>query len=202
MEQLIRTVQNLRSRGFNGYVHRRLKSTPNFTPAGQSTRLIIGASPESGDDMLHRAQSLYRSQALERVYCSGCIPGNAADPRLPELPEPPMAREYRLCPADRLMRLYGYSLEEVIRPEQPYLDLKTDPKLEFALRPTAIWSTGSPEMRRDIRKMAAAICPRRLTPPGNEIIVLDGVSRVGRVREGVHPNKLGSETFRDRTGMV
>ena len=203
MEQLIRTVRSLRSRGFNGYVHmkcvpyaspgliraaglladrlsvnielpseaslrrlasdktyrsvldpmgvirdtiletredrRRLKSTPNFTPAGQSTQLIIGASPESDYDILHLAGSLYRSQALKRVYYSGYIPVNAADPRLPKLPEPPMARENRLYQADWLMRLYGYSLEEVIRPEQPYLDLKTDPKLEFALRQPSLF---------------------------------------------------------------
>jgi probable DNA metabolism protein len=198
MEQLVRTVQGLRSRGFNGYIHlkcvpyasprlvreaglqadrlsvnielpseaslqqlagdktyrsvldpmsvirdtilevredrRRLKSTPNFTPAGQSTQLIIGASPESDYDILHLADRLYQKQALKRVYYSGYIPINTSDSRLPELPEPPMARENRLYQADWLMRLYGYGLEEVIRPEAPHLDLKIDPKLAFALR--------------------------------------------------------------------
>ena len=60
--------------------------------------------------------------------------GTTADPRLPEIAEPPLARENRLYQADWLMRLYGYSVEEVIRPEEPYLDLKIDPKLAFARR--------------------------------------------------------------------
>ena len=59
---------------------------------------------------------------------------NAADPRLPELAEPPLARENRLYQADWLMQLYGYSVEDLIRPEEPYLDLKIDPKLAFARR--------------------------------------------------------------------
>jgi predicted DNA-binding helix-hairpin-helix protein len=96
--------------------------------------LIIGASPESDYDILHVADRLYQDQALKRVYYSGYVPINAADPRLPALAEPPLARENRLYQADWLMRLYGYSVEEVIRPEEPYLDLKIDPKLSFALR--------------------------------------------------------------------
>jgi probable DNA metabolism protein len=198
MELLIRTVRDLRSRGFNGYIHlkcvpytsrplireaglhadrlsvnielpsedslrrlagdktyrsvlepmgviretiletsedrRRLKRVPAFAPAGQSTQLIIGASPESDYDILHASDRLYQDQALKRVYYSGYVPINAADPRLPEIAEPPLARENRLYQADWLMRLYGYSVEEVIRPEEPYLDLKIDPKLAFARR--------------------------------------------------------------------
>jgi probable DNA metabolism protein len=198
MELLIRTVRDVRSRGFNGYIHlkcvpytsrtlireaglhadrlsvnielpsedslrrlagdktyrsvlepmgvirdtiletsedrRRLKRVPAFAPAGQSTQLIIGASPESDYDILHVADSLYQDQALKRVYYSGYVPINAADPRLPELTQPPLARENRLYQADWLMRLYGYSVEEVIRPEEPYLDLTIDPKLAFARR--------------------------------------------------------------------
>jgi probable DNA metabolism protein len=112
----------------------RHRSTPAFAPAGQSTQLIIGASPESDFDILQLAHSLYRHQALRRVYYSGYIPINASDPRLPDLAEPPMARENRLYQADWLMRLYGYSLQEVIRAEEPNLDLRIDPKLAFALR--------------------------------------------------------------------
>ncbi|MCK7515218.1 MAG: hypothetical protein MZV70_71960 [Desulfobacterales bacterium] len=111
-----------------------LEKRPAFAPAGQSTQLIIGASPESDYDILHVADRLYQDQALKRVYYSGYVPINAADPRLPELAEPPLARENRLYQADWLMRLYGYSVQEVIRPEEPYLDLKIDPKLAFALR--------------------------------------------------------------------
>jgi predicted DNA-binding helix-hairpin-helix protein len=88
---------------------RRLKRVPAFAPAGQSTQLIIGASPESDYAIQHVADRLYQDQALKRVYYSGYVPINAADPRLPEIAEPPLARENRLYQADWLMRLYGYS---------------------------------------------------------------------------------------------
>ncbi|PLX11846.1 MAG: putative DNA modification/repair radical SAM protein, partial [Marinilabiliales bacterium] len=75
---------------------RKYKHTPRFTPAGQSTQLIIGATPDSDKNILKLAGSLYNSKKLKRVYYSGFIPVNDYDKRLPALSEPPLKRENRL----------------------------------------------------------------------------------------------------------
>lgn len=113
---------------------KRLRHTPRFAPAGQSTQLIVGASPESDLDILQLANRLYQHQALKRVYYSAYVPVAGAEDRLPGLFDPPLARENRLYQADWLIRLYGFDLDEVIDREAPYLDLKIDPKQAFAQR--------------------------------------------------------------------
>ena len=90
-------------------------------PAGQSTQLIIGASPESDYDILHVTDRLYQDQALNATIIPVMSPSTRPTPGC-RIFEPPMVRENRLYQADWLMRLYGYSLPEVIRPEEPYLD--------------------------------------------------------------------------------
>ncbi len=118
---------------------RRLRHTPTYAPAGQSTQLIVGASPESDYEILDLANRLYRYQALKRVYYSAYMPVGQAGSRLPNMAEPPLRRENRLYQADWLMRLYGFSIDEVISSESPYLDLKIDPKQTFALRNPALF---------------------------------------------------------------
>ena len=113
---------------------KRLRNVPPFAPAGQSTQMIIGASPESDYEILHLAGDLYRRQALKRVYYSAYVPVARPGSGLTDIGEPPLRRENRLYQADWLMRLYGFSLEEVIDSESPYLDLQLDPKQAFALR--------------------------------------------------------------------
>lgn len=111
-----------------------IRSTPVFAPAGQSTQLIVGASPERDYEVLRLARDLYRSHDLRRVYYSAYVPVNAYDSRLPPVPGPPLRREHRLYQSDWLIRLYGFELEEVLSPERPDLDLTIDPKHAFALR--------------------------------------------------------------------
>jgi probable DNA metabolism protein len=113
---------------------RRLRHVPAFAPAGQSTQLIVGASPESDYEILTLANGLYRQQALKRVYYSAYIPVAAAGSRLASISEPPLTRENRLYQADWLLRLYGFSIGEVISAEHPHLDLEMDPKQAFARR--------------------------------------------------------------------
>ena len=112
----------------------RLNHTPRFAPAGQSTQLIVGASPESDLDILDLANRLYHQQALKRVYYSAYVPVVGAEDRLPGVVDPPLARENRLYQADWLIRLYGFDLNEVIDSKAPYLDLNIDPKQAFAQR--------------------------------------------------------------------
>jgi probable DNA metabolism protein len=113
---------------------RRFRQTPPFAPAGQSTQLIVGASPETDLVFLDLSSRLYRNQNLKRVYYSAYLPVAPAENQLSEVEEPPLKRENRLYQADWLIRLYGFSLDEVIDRDHPYLDLEMDPKQAFALR--------------------------------------------------------------------
>lgn len=112
---------------------RRMRYVPPFAPAGQSTQLIIGASPETDHDILTLADRLYRTQALKRIYYSAYVPVGPPVNSLPNIVEPPLRRENRLYQADWLMRLYGFALKDLISSESPFLDLKIDPKMAFAL---------------------------------------------------------------------
>jgi putative DNA modification/repair radical SAM protein len=113
---------------------RKYRYADRFTPAGQSTQLIVGASPESDRQILSLASGLYQQQSLNRVYYSGYLPVNEYDKRLPALKTPPLVRENRLYQSDWLMRFYHFNADEILTPEQPFLDLEIDPKLAYAIR--------------------------------------------------------------------
>ncbi len=119
-----------------GYKHERnkIKHSPKFVPAGQSTQLIVGASPEKDLQILNLASVLYSAQGLKRVYYSGFLPVNAYDKRLPVLEKPPLIRENRLYQADWLLRFYQFTVDEIVNKQFPDLDLECDPKLSYALR--------------------------------------------------------------------
>lgn len=109
------------------------KQAPRFAPAGQTTQLIVGASPESDFQVLKLASLLYTGPELKRVYYSGYIPVNR-DNRLPALSTPPLRRENRLYQADWLMRFYGFGVDEIVDAQNPQLDPDLDPKAGWALR--------------------------------------------------------------------
>jgi putative DNA modification/repair radical SAM protein len=112
----------------------KLKNTPVFVPAGQSTQMVIGATPETDLQILFMADGFYRKMKLKRVYYSGYVPVSH-DNRLPAIGTPvPMIRENRLYQADWLMRFYGFKVNEIVSPEFPHLDMDVDPKLGWALR--------------------------------------------------------------------
>ncbi|MFP4025441.1 MAG: putative DNA modification/repair radical SAM protein [Thiohalospira sp.] len=113
---------------------RKFRHVPRFTPAGQSTQLIVGATPDNDKHILNLAANLYTSKHLKRVYYSGFIPVNAYDKRLPAINEPPLKRENRLYQADWLFRFYHFSIDEIVNDTHPDLDLDIDPKLSYALR--------------------------------------------------------------------
>ncbi len=102
-----------------------------FLPAGQTTQLIVGASPEPDGQILRLTQSLYRATGLKRVYYSAYVPV-VHDPLLPETAGGEL-REHRLYQADWLLRFYGFDAEE-IAPEGENLSLEFDPKCAWALR--------------------------------------------------------------------
>jgi putative DNA modification/repair radical SAM protein len=112
---------------------KKIRSTPRFAPAGQSTQMIIGASPETDFQILRLSQGLYKKMNLKRVYYSAFVPVSD-DNRLPVIASPPLLREHRLYQADWLLRFYGFSAEEILSDDAPHLDESFDPKTAWALR--------------------------------------------------------------------
>ena len=109
------------------------KRKENFVPAGQTTQLIIGATPESDLKILKLSESLYKKLSLKRVYYSAYISVNN-DKNLPTLESPPLLRENRLYQADWLLRFYGFKAEELLSETHPNFNNVLDPKCEWALR--------------------------------------------------------------------
>ncbi|MDQ6654485.1 MAG: putative DNA modification/repair radical SAM protein [Verrucomicrobiota bacterium] len=112
---------------------RESRKAPVFAPAGQSTQMIVGATPASDATILERATSLYEKQKLRRVYYSAFSPIPDASSKLP-LIAPPLVREHRLYQADWLVRFYGFRAQELTTSADANLDLAIDPKLSWALR--------------------------------------------------------------------
>ena len=111
-----------------------IKSVPKFVPAGQSTQMVIGATPETDKEIMQTAASFYKDFSLKRVYYSGYIP-ISNDNRLPMIgTQPPLIREDRLYQTDWLMRFYGFHVNELLNDANPHLDIDIDPKLSWALR--------------------------------------------------------------------
>ncbi len=113
---------------------KRIRHTPRFVPAGQSTQMIVGASPDRDKEILTLSSSLYSMPTMRRVYYSGYVSVNLYDNRLPLLKQPPLVRENRLYQADWLMRFYKFKVNEIVDDVHPDLDLDVDPKLGWALR--------------------------------------------------------------------
>ena len=109
----------------------RHRSAPRFAPAGQSTQMVIGATPASDRDILNTAGHLYSSYKLRRIYYSAFSPYPLGDARLPQA-APPLVREHRLYQADWLMRYYKFEAGELTSDRIPNLRLDQDPKLTWA----------------------------------------------------------------------
>jgi predicted DNA-binding helix-hairpin-helix protein len=105
----------------------------SLIPAGQTTQMVVGASPESDAVILGLAENLYLAYDVRRVYYSAFVP-TGGDPRLPVVEKPPLAREHRLYQADWLFRFYGFQAAEILDPSHPFLEKDLDPKSSWALR--------------------------------------------------------------------
>jgi putative DNA modification/repair radical SAM protein len=134
LERIERSMRNIKARVEQAKAERRQNAkAPVFAPAGQSTQMIVGATPASDAMILQRASSLYHRQRLRRVYYSAFSPIPDASSKLP-LTAPPLVREHRLYQADWLMRFYGFDVAELTTRDEPNLPLNFDPKLAWALR--------------------------------------------------------------------
>ena len=103
-----------------------------FAPAGQSTQMIIGATPESDYQILNLSATLYSSLSLKRVFFSAYTPVNV-DARLPATDAVQLNREHRLYQADWLLRFYKFDVSEIVDAQNPFLDPLVDPKANWAL---------------------------------------------------------------------
>ena len=112
---------------------KRVRRTPRFAPAGQTTQMIVGATPSPDSTILTSSEKLYNQFGLRRVYYSAYSPIPHADASLP-VERPHLQRENRLYQADWLIRFYGFKSEELTTAAEPNLPLEYDPKTGWALR--------------------------------------------------------------------
>jgi len=115
------------------YQNKRYGSTLRFSPSGQSTQIIVGATDDTDYRILNLSYYLYKNISLSRVYYSAYVSVNE-DSRLPFLKTPPLKREHRLYQADWLIRSYGFGIDELLDKSSFNLSLTLDPKTEWALR--------------------------------------------------------------------
>jgi len=133
-EAILRPMINISELILNyRYEGAKFKGVPKFSPSGQSTQIIIGATGDTDFRTLNLSFFLYRKLGLARVYYSAYTPVNQ-DTRLPNISNPPLKREHRLYQADWLIRDYGFSPEELLDEPSKNLSLDLDPKTEWALR--------------------------------------------------------------------
>ncbi len=156
----------------------------SFVPAGQSTQLIVGATPESDSKIIRLSENLYQRFSLKRVYYSAYVP-IVNSPRLPMLQHPPTMREHRLYQADWLLRFYGFSAGELLKDEDENFDIQLDPKTDWALKnlqlfPIEINKAPYEMLLRvpgiGVQSANRIIVARRTTP-----IHFDGLKKIGVV---------------------
>ena len=127
----MRQIQTMRQENqYDLTVYRR---SSRFVPAGQSTQMIIGATPENDLQIISVAESLYQKFQIKRVFYSAFVQVNE-DAALPTLPGgPPLLREHRLYQADWLMRFYGFEAGELLSEKRPNFNVFLDPKCDWAI---------------------------------------------------------------------
>lgn len=109
-----------------------IQQKEGFVPAGQSTQLIVGASPESDYKILKLSEGLYNKFNLKRVYYSAFVPVSDNN-KLPAVNKPPLVREHRLYQADWLLRFYNFEADELLDRNHSNFNIELDPKADWAI---------------------------------------------------------------------
>lgn len=110
------------------------KQQPKFVPAGQSTQMIIGATPDTDYEIMSVSEGLYKKFSMRRVFYSAFVDVNH-NSNLPVLAGgPPLLREHRLYQADWLLRFYNFKVNELLSEDKPNFNTFLDPKCDWALR--------------------------------------------------------------------
>ena len=151
----------------------RYKHAPRFASGGQSTQLIVGATPDSDYQIMSLSAALYKKYELKRVFYSAYIPV-VENPLLPaKTTEPPLLREHRLYQADWLLRYYGFNANELLDEKHPFLNPYVDPKCNWALNhmelfPLEINRATKEELLRipgvGVRSVQRILAARRVSP--------------------------------------
>ena len=200
---------------------------PVFAPAGQSTQLIVGASPESDKTILNLSGALYRKYELRRVYYSAFIPvglpGGAGipDSRIPlagfQKPDASgpllvvdhsrpvrslIVREHRLYQADWLLRFYRFSPGEILEGDDTFLDAALDPKTAWALRhmdffPVEVNRAGYDELLR-VPGIGAKAGRRILETRRSRSLNFDTLRRLGVILKRARYFITAAGAFMDR----
>ncbi len=133
-EAIIGPMKFISSRIIEGIEDKRkFKKAFDFVPAGQTTQLIVGATPDNDLNILRLSEALYNRFRLKRVYYSAYVPVSS-HPNLPSISVPPLVREHRLYQADWLLRFYRFNAYELLDETHQNFDTDLDPKCDWALR--------------------------------------------------------------------
>ena len=163
----------------------RYRHAPAFAPAGQSTQMIIGATPDTDFQILTLSEALYKKYRLRRVFYSAYMPVSD-NPLLPALTTPPpLMREHRLYQADWLIRYYGFTAGELLDKEHPHLHPLVDPKCNWALNhmeyfPVEV-NTAPKELLLRVPGIGVKSCQRILAARRTGSLDFAGLKRLGVV---------------------
>ncbi len=161
------------------------RHAPSFVPAGQSTQMIIGATPDTDYQILKLSESLYQKYQLKRVFYSAYMPVSS-DALLPSVNvKPPLLREHRLYQADWLLRFYGFQADELLDDRNPDFNLAVDPKCCWALShmewfPVDV-NRASYEMLLRVPGIGIKSARRILTARKSRSLDFDGLKKIGVV---------------------
>ena len=161
-----------------------------FTPAGQSTQMIIGASDETDYDIINKAEFFYTQYTMKRVFYSAFI-NTTHDPVLPETPDgPPLLREHRLYQADFLLRYYGFRASEIVDAKHPNLNPFVDPKCNWALNHIEFFpvevQTASYAMLLRVPGIGAKSAERIVRARRNGLLTFESLKKMGVVMKRAH----------------
>ncbi len=161
------------------------RHAPKFAPAGQSTQMIVGATPETDYQILRLSESLYQKYSLKRVFFSAYMPV-AEDNLLPSLDtKPPLLREHRLYQADWLLRFYGFTASEILDEQHPNFNPFLDPKCNWAIQhmdqfPVEV-NTASYEMLLRVPGIGVRSAKRIVSARRTGSLDLDALKKIGVV---------------------
>ena len=163
----------------------RYQHAPSFAPAGQSTQMIVGASPETDYQILKLTEGLYHKYSLKRVFFSAYTPV-VDNPLLPALDvKPPLLREHRLYQADWLLRFYHFEADEILDPEHPTFNPLIDPKCNWALHHPELFPVEINRAPYEVLLRVPGIGPRSakriLTARRMAPLNFDGLKKIGVV---------------------
>lgn len=185
-ESILTPMKQIRNRIYeNSTEIVKYRYAPRFAPAGQSTQMIVGATPDTDYQILHLTEGLYKNYRLKRVFFSAYVPV-ADNPLLPSVDtKPPLLREHRLYQADWLLRFYGFEAKELLDEKNPNFNPLVDPKCNWALNHLELFpveiNTAPREMLLRIPGIGVTSVKKILTARRTGTITFEGLRKIGAV---------------------